>query len=77
RGEVIRLLEAVRLGPEYYDRLPHQLSGGERQRVAIARAFAGRPSLVLCDEPLSSLDVSVQVAVINLLLEFKEEYGST
>ena len=75
--EVIRLLEAVRLGVEYYDRLPRQLSGGEKQRVAIARAFAGRPSLILCDEPLSALDVSVQVAVMQLLLEFKEDYGST
>jgi peptide/nickel transport system ATP-binding protein len=77
RGEVVRLLEAVRLGEEYYDRLPRQLSGGEKQRVAIARAFAGRPSLVLCDEPLSALDVSVQVAVMNLLLEFQQGYGST
>jgi peptide/nickel transport system ATP-binding protein len=77
RDEVIRLLEAVRLGAEYYDRLPRQLSGGEKQRVAIARAFAGRPSLILCDEPLSALDVSVQVAVMNLLLEFKDGYGST
>jgi peptide/nickel transport system ATP-binding protein len=77
RSEVIRLLESVRLGVEYYDRLPRQLSGGEKQRVAIARAFAGRPSLVLCDEPLSALDVSVQVAVMNLLLEFQEGYGST
>jgi peptide/nickel transport system ATP-binding protein len=77
RDEVIRLLEAVRLGAEYYDRLPRQLSGGEKQRVAIARAFAGRPSLVLCDEPLSALDVSVQVAVMNLLLEFQQGYGTT
>jgi peptide/nickel transport system ATP-binding protein len=77
RGEVIRLLEAVRLGAEYYDRLPRQLSGGEKQRIAIARAFAGRPSLVLCDEPLSALDVSVQVAVMNLLLEFQQGYGTT
>jgi peptide/nickel transport system ATP-binding protein len=77
RGEVIRLLEAVRLGTEYFDRLPRQLSGGEKQRVAIARAFAGRPSLVLCDEPLSALDVSVQVAVMNLLLEFQQGYGTT
>jgi peptide/nickel transport system ATP-binding protein len=77
KGEVIRLLEAVKLGADFYDRLPRQLSGGEKQRVAIARAFAGRPSLVLCDEPLSALDVSVQVAVMNLLLEFKQEYGTT
>ncbi len=74
RNEVVRLLEAVRLGEEYYDRLPRQLSGGERQRVALARAFAGRPTLVLCDEPLSSLDVSVQAAVMNLLLEFQQKY---
>jgi len=76
RDEVVRLLEAVRLGEEYYDRLPRQLSGGERQRVALARAFAGRPTLVLCDEPLSSLDVSVQAAVMNLLLEFQQAYGT-
>ena len=76
RNEVVRLLEAVRLGEEYYDRLPRQLSGGEKQRVALARAFAGRPTLVLCDEPLSSLDVSVQAAVMNLLLEFQQAYGT-
>ncbi|MFB0546511.1 MAG: dipeptide ABC transporter ATP-binding protein [Anaerolineae bacterium] len=77
REEVIRLLNAVKLGPRYYDRLPRQLSGGEKQRVAIARAFAGRPELVLCDEPVSSLDVSVQAAVLNLLLEFQQTYGTT
>jgi len=76
RNEVVRLLEAVRLGEEYYDRLPRQLSGGEKQRVALARAFAGRPTLVLCDEPLSSLDVSVQAAVMNLLLEFQQAFGT-
>lgn len=74
RKEVVRLLEAVRLGEAYYDRLPRQLSGGEKQRVALARAFAGRPTLVLCDEPLSSLDVSVQAAVMNLLLEFQRKF---
>lgn len=77
RGEVVRLLEAVKLGEEYYSRMPRQLSGGEKQRVAIARAFAGRPRLVLCDEPLSSLDVSVQAAVLNLLREFQQRYGTT
>ena len=77
RNEVLRLLEAVRLGEEYYDRLPTQLSGGEKQRVALARAFAGRPALVLCDEPLSALDVSVQAAIMNLLQEFQPEYGTT
>ena len=77
RGEVIRLLEAVRLSEAYYDRLPRQLSGGEKQRVSLARAFAGRPSLVLCDEPLSSLDVSVQADVLNLLLELQQMFDTT
>ncbi len=76
RDEVVRLLEAVKLGEEYHDRLPNQLSGGEKQRVALARAFAGRPGLVLCDEPLSALDVSVQAAIMNLLQEFQQEYGT-
>ena len=77
RNEVVRLLEAVRLGEAYFDRLPRQLSGGEKQRVALARAFAGRPTLVLCDEPLSSLDVSVQAAVMKLLLEFQQSFETT
>lgn len=77
RAEVIRLLDLMRLGERYYDRLPRQLSGGEKQRVGIARAFAARPALVLCDEPVSSLDVSVQAAVLNLLLEIQQKYGTT
>ena len=77
RAEVIRLLRAMRLSENYYDRLPRQLSGGEKQRVGIARALASRPDLVLCDEPVSALDVSVQAAILNLLLDVQQEFETT
>jgi peptide/nickel transport system ATP-binding protein len=77
RDEVIRLLRAVKLDEHYYDRLPRQLSGGEKQRVGIARAFAGRPDLILADEPVSALDVSVQAAVLNLIMDIQSERGTT
>ncbi len=73
----VEILERVRLGAHYLDRLPSQLSGGEKQRVAIARAFAADPSIVLCDEVTSALDVSVQAAVLDLLNELKQSHGTT
>jgi oligopeptide/dipeptide ABC transporter ATP-binding protein len=71
------LLASVHLAPFYLDRYPAELSGGEKQRVAIARAFAADPDLIICDEPISSLDVSVQGSLMNLLLDLQEERGTS
>ena len=76
-AEVPQLLEQVRLPTTYGSRYPHELSGGEKQRVAIARAFAPRPALVICDEITAALDVSVQHAIVELLLELRRAHGTS
>jgi peptide/nickel transport system ATP-binding protein len=74
---VRELFQAVNLPEDYIHRLPHELSGGEKQRVAIARAFAANPTLTILDEPISSLDVSVQASLMNLLIKLQQEKGTT